>query len=138
MATGVLVVGVGSATKYIEKFITGRKAYDAVGLFGFETDTEDAEGVQVGDATSFDHVTEEALKKILVEKFTGEISQIPPAYSAIKQNGKKSYELARKGIEVSASTGVPLKGHASSCAALSSHLARAGGNEAARADDLQH
>jgi len=99
MATGVLVLGVGSGTKLMDNYTKGSKCYEAVGVFGYETDTGDAEGVQTGEAVDCSHVTEEALEQVL-GKFRGELSQVPPVFSAIKKDGKKAYELARKGIEV--------------------------------------
>ena len=59
--------------------------------------------MQIGDVCSFDHITDAEVEQTL-EKFRGEISQIPPAYSAIKKDGKKAYELARAGKEVPITT----------------------------------
>lgn len=98
-ATGVLVIGIGKGTKMMDLYTKGSKSYKAVGLFGHETDTGDAEGVNTGDEMGFEHVTQEKLENSL-KKFVGNITQVPPQYSAIKKDGVKAYELARKGVEV--------------------------------------
>jgi len=98
-ATGVLVIGIGKGTKAMDLYTKGSKEYRAVGTFGFETDTGDAEGVQAGDSMEYGHVTKEKLEEAL-KKFVGDIQQVPPQYSAIKKDGKKAYELARQGVDV--------------------------------------
>lgn len=96
-AVGVLPVCVGKATKVCD-FLTDRdKTYIATVKLGVETDTLDMSGTIVEEKTV--QVTEEQILSVLSD-FTGTISQIPPMYSAIKINGKKLYELARKGQEV--------------------------------------
>lgn len=96
MATGVLPVFVGRATRAVEFIENADKEYIAGIKLGCTTDTQDTTG---NILTTCDcSVTKEDLLAVLPE-FTGEIAQIPPMYSAIKQNGKKLYELARKGIE---------------------------------------
>ena len=95
-ATGVLPICIGKATRLIE-FLADDKAYIATVRFGSNTDTYDIEG-QI--TQSFDKkITQQELESIL-PKFSGEIEQLPPIYSAIKVNGKKLYEYARKGEEV--------------------------------------
>ena len=97
MATGVLPIFVGRATRACE-FATGDdKTYRAEMLLGVETDTQDITGEILREVPV--NVSDEMLKAAL-DAHTGEISQIPPMYSAIKVDGKKLYELARKGIEV--------------------------------------
>lgn len=96
MATGVLPVFVGRATRAVEFIENADKEYIAGIKFGCTTDTQDITGNILTTCSS--SVTETQLLAVLPE-FTGRISQIPPMYSAIKQNGKKLYELARKGIE---------------------------------------
>lgn len=95
LASGVLPVAFGQATRLIEYMDDESKEYQAVLLFGVETDTYDAEGtaVAVRDASG---VTRAALEAALVS-FTGEIEQIPPLYSAIKLAGKPLYRYAREG-----------------------------------------
>ena len=96
-AVGVLPVCLGKATKLVETLSGGTKTYEAVLLLGRETDTQDAGGATVEEAP----VTcrEEDVQAVL-EEFLGEQDQIPPMYSAKKQNGKRLYQLARNGIEV--------------------------------------
>ena len=97
MATGVLPVFVGRATRAVEFFEHAEKTYIATLRLGLTTDTEDISGrVLEEKAVS---VTEEELETVL-SHFCGEIDQVPPMYSAIKVNGQKLYELARKGREV--------------------------------------
>jgi tRNA pseudouridine55 synthase len=97
MATGVLVLCLGPATRLSEYVMQSPKIYRARVRFGIETDTYDADGQIV--AENPDQVTREAVEAAL-GAFRGEIEQVPPMYSAIKQQGKKLYELARAGQEV--------------------------------------
>lgn len=97
MATGVLPVFVGRATRAVEFFEHAEKTYETVLRFGITTDTEDMTGtVLTEENVSF---TEEQLQETL-EAFRGEILQIPPMYSALKVNGQKLCDLARKGKTV--------------------------------------
>lgn len=97
MATGVLPVFVGRATRAVEFFEHAEKTYETVLRFGITTDTEDMTGtVLTEENVSF---TEEKLQETL-EAFRGEILQIPPMYSALKVNGQKLCDLARKGKTV--------------------------------------
>ena len=98
MATGILVVCFGAATRVIEEIQSGEKVYVARVTLGRETNTYDAEGETVAEADP-SAVTREDLDAAL-ESFRGEISQVPPMYSALKRQGKPLYELARQGIEV--------------------------------------
>lgn len=95
LATGVLVVCVGGASRLSEYVMGHDKTYRAVVRFGVETDTYDADGktLSVRDAS---HLTPDAVQAALAS-FIGQIAQIPPMHSAIKQGGKKLYELARAG-----------------------------------------
>jgi tRNA pseudouridine55 synthase len=97
MATGVLVVMLGGATRFIDFLHTHDKAYEATVRMGITTDTLDIEGTVLTETKT--NITAEEFEKTMLS-FLGEIDQIPPMYSAIKVNGKKMYELARKGIEV--------------------------------------
>lgn len=96
-ATGVLPICVGRATKVADMLTATNKEYVAEVTLGAETDTQDASGQVINSAEVV--VTKEEILEAL-PKFLGEIYQIPPMYSAIKQNGKKLYELAREGKEV--------------------------------------
>ncbi len=97
MATGVLVVCLGQATRVSEYLLGHDKAYHAKIRLGIETTTDDADGEVV--ATRGVNVDRAAVERALA-LFAGEIQQIPPMYSAIKRDGQKLYELARQGIEV--------------------------------------
>ncbi len=97
MATGVLPVFVGRATRAVEFFEHAEKTYVAQLRLGITTDTEDITGTVLEEKIVA--VTTEELEKTL-SAFRGEISQVPPMYSAIKVNGQKLYDLARRGQEV--------------------------------------
>ena len=97
MATGVLPVFVGRATRGVEFFEHAEKAYEAVLLLGRTTDTEDVFGTTLEEREV--HISEAEFMDIL-PKFRGKIQQIPPMYSALKVNGQKLCDLARKGKEV--------------------------------------
>lgn len=98
-ATGVLVALVGKATRLAQFLDKDAKEYEAEIAFGFETDTGDRTGSRKPEAGSRKLVSVEELENILPE-FRGEIWQTPPMYSAKKIEGKKLYELARKGVEI--------------------------------------
>lgn len=98
MATGVLPILVGTATKACDILPNQDKTYQATVVFGKATDTLDIWGTPVQDYPE-QHVTEAALRAILPE-FLGDITQLPPMYSAVSVNGKRLYELARKGETV--------------------------------------
>ena len=97
MATGVLPVFVGRGTRAVEFFEHAEKTYETLLRLGMTTDTEDITGTVLTEREAF--VTGSQLEEVLA-KFRGEIQQIPPMYSAIKVNGQKLYDLARKGREV--------------------------------------
>ena len=97
MATGVLPVFVGRATRGVEFFEHAEKAYEAVLLLGRTTDTEDVFGTTLEEREVA--ISEQEFMDIL-PKFRGKIQQIPPMYSALKVNGQKLCDLARKGKEV--------------------------------------
>ena len=97
-ASGVLVVLVGPAVRLSEYISASDKRYQAIIRMGTATDTYDAEGAFTREEVTVD-VTEEQFEAEL-KKFEGEVEQTPPAYSAVKVNGRKAYELARKGEEV--------------------------------------
>ena len=98
MATGVLPVLVGRATRACDILPDQDKTYRASVQFGWETDTEDVWGVRTAVYPEM-HVTKEALESVL-SQFRGEIWQVPPMYSAVSVDGKRLYELARKGVVV--------------------------------------
>lgn len=98
MATGVLVLGVGKATRLLGHLALTEKGYDATIRLGESTNTDDAEGETTATASAAG-VTDEALRAGVAE-LTGPIRQIPPQVSAIKVNGQRAYKMARKGEEV--------------------------------------
>lgn len=97
MATGVMTVALGGATRFIELMPSHEKSYTAVIKFGISTDTLDITGNVL--ETSDKKISREEFLKIL-DNFRGDIMQVPPMYSAIKKDGVRLYDLARKGIEV--------------------------------------
>ena len=97
MATGVLPVFVGRGTRGVEFFEHAEKTYEAVLRLGLLTDTEDTSGTVLEEREV--SVTEEQFLNILPQ-FRGKIMQVPPMYSALKVNGQKLCDLARKGREV--------------------------------------
>ncbi|KAI8877891.1 tRNA pseudouridine synthase B [Backusella circina FSU 941] len=96
MARGVLVLGVGTGCKQLHQYLDGTKEYTVTAKFGEATDTYDAEGT-ITHTGPIDHLTRQLLEEALVH-FRGEITQLPPIYSALKVNGKRMYEYARTGL----------------------------------------
>lgn len=103
MATGLLPICLGEATKYSQDLLEADKTYIAQVKFGSRTDTGDAEG-QIIEELPLPVFADKAAIKIaldaLLPKFTGPISQVPPMYSALKRDGKPLYEYARAGVEL--------------------------------------
>ena len=97
MATGVLPICIGNATRASDMLRESDKKYRAQLLLGKRTDTLDIEGDVLEERAV--NVTEQEIRDV-IDTFIGEIDQIPPMYSAIKKGGKKLYELARQGIEI--------------------------------------
>lgn len=101
MATGLLVVLVGAATKLQDYIMGGEKEYHGVIKLGIQTDTDDVTGeiiAQSTEAVDLGNFGEpNVVSSMLCEHFIGAIDQVPPVYSAIHVNGKRSYALARKG-----------------------------------------
>lgn len=98
LATGVLALAVGRGTRLIQFLDESEKVYQATFRLGVETDTNDREGEPVSQADAANITREEV--EASVKKFIGEIEQVPPMFSAIKQNGQKLYKLARAGKKV--------------------------------------
>ncbi|MFW2177906.1 MULTISPECIES: tRNA pseudouridine(55) synthase TruB [unclassified Moraxella] len=103
MATGLLPICLGEATKFSHYQLEAIKSYQAIIKLGEQTDTGDAEGQVIAtapllnlDTANLDTTTLEGVR----QQFLGEQTQIPPMYSALKKDGKKLYELAREGIEI--------------------------------------
>jgi tRNA pseudouridine55 synthase len=97
LATGVLPVAVGEATKLAGRMLDSDKVYDFTIRFGVQTDTLDAEGSAVAHS---DVRPDRAALEAVLPRFTGAIEQVPPAYSALKVDGARAYDLARAGAEV--------------------------------------
>ena len=100
MATGVLLLCLGQATRVVEYLVAGRKRYRAVVRLGVATDTYDAEGAVTRTVESFD-LSRERIEEALSD-FRGTIQQVPPPYSAIRLGGRRLYDLARRGVPVEA------------------------------------
>ena len=98
IATGVLPVVLGTATRLVEYLADADKAYRATVVLGATTDTYDREGTLTPSANTSMPSLQEV--ETALQQFRGEIEQLPPMHSAIKIGGKKLYELARQGIEV--------------------------------------
>lgn len=101
LAEGVLPIALGEATKLAGRMLDSDKAYDFCVKFGEQTDTLDAEGAVI--ATSDVRPTLAEVEAVL-PRFTGPIEQMPPAYSALKVDGRRAYDLARAGEEVALKT----------------------------------
>lgn len=99
MATGVLVVGFGNATRLLNVIVEHDKTYEATIRLGQRTTTDDADG-EIVSTRPAPAMSREALQAVVDVRFTGTIEQVPNAYSAIKINGQRAYDLARDGQEV--------------------------------------
>jgi tRNA pseudouridine55 synthase len=97
LATGVLPIAVGEATKLAGRMLDSDKVYDFTIRFGVETDTLDLEGGVIAES---DVRPSPAEIEAVLSRFTGPIEQVPPAYSALKVDGERAYDLARKGEAV--------------------------------------
>jgi tRNA pseudouridine55 synthase len=95
MATGVLPVCFGKATRIIEYYDADMKSYHAVMQLGTETDTLDITG-NILASRDYSNVSEKAVTEAF-KAYTGHVGQVPPKYSALKVNGKRAYDLAREG-----------------------------------------
>lgn len=98
LATGLLILCTGKYTKKINEYMAREKEYTGSFTLGATTPTFDLES-EPQDLRPYDQVTRESLLEV-IKKFTGEIWQVPPIHSAIKKEGKRVYELARKGVDV--------------------------------------
>jgi len=98
LATGVMIVCTGKATKRIEEFQYCSKEYIATMRLGATTPSFDLE-TGINETFETSHITKESIEEVL-QRFTGSIEQVPPAFSACKIEGSRAYQLARKGMEV--------------------------------------
>jgi len=100
MATGVLVVGFGNATRLLNYIVDHNKTYEATIRLGQRTTTDDAEGELLPGEWAASFPSRQAVEQLIAERFTGRIEQVPNVYSAIKVNGQRAYDLAREGKDV--------------------------------------
>lgn len=98
LATGMLPICLGEATKVSQYLLEADKVYQVSFKLGERTATGDAEG-EVVETKAFESITEKQVQSV-IPKFLGDLEQVPPMYSALKHNGQRLYDLARKGIEV--------------------------------------
>ena len=98
LATGVLIICTGRATRDIERLQNGTKEYVATLRLGATTPSFDLE-TEIDASFPWEHISEETVREVL-PRFTGHIMQVPPVYSAVKVDGKRAYKYARKGAEV--------------------------------------
>jgi tRNA pseudouridine55 synthase len=99
IAQGVLVLGIGKATRMLEYVSSSRKSYEAHALMGVTTDTYDLDGTAINNQPVPETLSQTQLESICNE-FRGALEQIPPPYSAIKVRGKSAYKYARQGQEI--------------------------------------
>ena len=100
MATGVLPLCLGEGTKLASHLLAEDKRYEAELLFGVETDTLDAEGAVTAEDPAAARALAEADLVAAMKELSGEIEQVPPMFSALRQGGRRLHELARQGVEV--------------------------------------
>ena len=98
IATGVLPLCIGPATRFADSILLGKKAYRLTVKLGTATDTYDSEGETVAESDP-SAIDREAVERAL-PRFRGTITQVPPMYSAVKHNGQRLYNLARAGVQV--------------------------------------
>ena len=98
LATGVLIVCTGKATKEIERLQSGSKEYIADLRLGATTPSYDLE-TEINATFQWEHITEDEIRSVL-PRFRGKVMQVPPVFSAVKVEGKRAYKFARKGEEV--------------------------------------
>ncbi|HNW23745.1 MAG TPA: tRNA pseudouridine(55) synthase TruB, partial [Candidatus Dojkabacteria bacterium] len=99
-ATGLFIILLGKATKMMNTFHTYEKTYLVEGELGYCTDTQDREGKVIKKDETKITPSRDEIETIIEENFMGDITQIPPSYSAKKVEGKKAYDLAREGKEL--------------------------------------
>lgn len=104
LATGLLIVAIGEATKFLEYLVGCDKEYEVLARFGVVSETYDAEGplcaVSAEKFKKFAKISKKDLENVINDGFLGEIDQVPPKYSALKIKGKKAADLMRRGLDV--------------------------------------
>ncbi|REL33627.1 tRNA pseudouridine(55) synthase TruB [Rhodohalobacter sp. SW132] len=99
LATGLLIICTGKATRTISQFQDGDKVYETTVRFGSSTPSYDA-ALEPDEHSEWEHITKEEIENVIKEKFTGTIVQSPPIYSAIRVEGERLYKKARRGEKV--------------------------------------
>lgn len=99
-ATGLLVILLGKATKLMDNMHKLEKEYEVTAEFGYATDTQDKTGEKIKTSPTTSPISQEVLEENIKKYFLGNISQLPPIYSAKQVNGQRAYDLARQGKEV--------------------------------------
>lgn len=100
LATGMLPVCLGEATKFSQHLLDSDKRYITTAKLGVRTDSSDADGQVVEEKPVPENLTSEQIERLLQTHFSGQIEQVPSMFSALKHNGQPLYKLARKGIQV--------------------------------------
>lgn len=100
LATGMLPLTFGEATKFSQFLLDADKRYQTTAKLGIRTDSSDADGKVIETLPVGEHVTRELIESLLKNHFSGEIEQVPSMFSALKHNGQPLYKLARKGVTV--------------------------------------
>lgn len=99
LATGLLLVALGNATKLLEFLFLSSKEYEVVAHFGYSSDSYDADG-EITEIDSKKTISKENVELCVKQNFLGQIEQVPPKYSALKVNGKRACDLMREGKDV--------------------------------------
>ncbi len=100
IATGLLIILLGKATKLMNTIHSYEKVYEVEGEFGYATDTQDRQGVVTNRDLGMKKFSKEEIDQVIEKHLLGQISQMPPNYSAKKIHGQRAYDLAREGKEV--------------------------------------
>lgn len=104
MATGLLVIGLGQATRLLHMLVQDHKTYRATIRLGQATKTDDADGdmlpLRPGSQELISALSKERVEEVIAHNFTGQIEQVPNSFSAIKVHGRRAYDLARQGEEI--------------------------------------
>lgn len=100
LATGMLPICLGEATKFSQHLLDSDKRYITTAKLGVRTDSSDADGVVIEEKPIPTDLTAEQIERLLVDNFSGEIEQVPSMFSALKHQGQPLYKLARQGIKV--------------------------------------
>lgn len=100
LATGMLPICLGEATKFSQYLLESDKRYQTTAKLGVRTDSSDADGAVIETRSLPPDLSVERVEQLLADHFTGEIEQVPSMYSALKHNGQPLYKLARQGVQV--------------------------------------